>query len=253
MIGPEPMDHQARLALARQMVERARAGHADELLAAGVYGSMARGTDGPYSDIEILCVLRTPDAEFTYEWTHGPWKAEVDFLGRDTALGKAAEVDGDWPLTHGSFVHLLALHDPKGFLPELAKTALSQPDARFDRAMRGLIVGELYEWIGKLRNARHRGHAAPLPEIAVDMAKRSAFLLGLANRHLYTTGSRVLEESLDLPGRPAGHDALCRMAMEGRLADATALALACEHLWAGLVEWAAARGLWIVEERPIPY
>lgn len=252
-LGPEPMGHEARLALAHAIAAAARDRLGGDLLAAGIYGSLARGSDGPYSDIEMLCVLRTSDADLSHEWCTGPWKAEVNLLGRDTVLAQAAEVDERWPLTHGAFVHVLPLHDPEGFFPELRATALGQPRQKFAAAMRGLIVGELYEWVGKLRNARHRGETIPLPRIALDMALHGAFLIALAERHLYSTGSKVFAESLGLSGRPEGYDALCGMAMTGTLSDGAAVATACEGFWAGVLAWAAERGLRIIEERRVPF
>ncbi len=77
-VGPRPMDHERRMALVEEIADRILAVHQERVRAIGVYGSLACGTDGPYSDIEMLCVLRTEGEEFVYEWTPGPWKAEVD-------------------------------------------------------------------------------------------------------------------------------------------------------------------------------
>jgi kanamycin nucleotidyltransferase len=95
------------------------------------------------------------------------------------------------------------------FFVKLRDAVYSQPQECFVEAIRGVIVGELYEWIGKLRNARHNGDTAYLPELALNMAKYGAFIIGLANRHCYLTGSRVLVEFLTLSGRPSGYDTLC--------------------------------------------
>jgi kanamycin nucleotidyltransferase len=56
--GPQPMTHKARLALAYEIANQIHAHYGDTVLAIGLYGSLARGTDGPYSDIEMWCVLR---------------------------------------------------------------------------------------------------------------------------------------------------------------------------------------------------
>jgi len=242
-----------RMVVVREITNRVLALHHGCVLAIGLYGSMASGTDGPYSDIEMLCVLRSIGEEYGYEWSHGTWKAEVDFCSQDVLLQKAAEVDGKWPLTHGAYCRVLALHDPDRFFVKLRDTVSSQPEERFITAIRGVIVGELYEWIGKLRNARHDGHTAYLPELALNMAKYGAYLIGLANRHCYSAGQRVLEESLTLPGRPSGYDALCHMAMKGDLADPNRIAENCEAFWAGVERWAAERGIRIEEPRKIPF
>jgi kanamycin nucleotidyltransferase len=198
-------------------------------------------------------VLRTAGEDYTHEWSHGPWKAEVNFYSEDVLLGEAAEVDGTWPLTHGAFRNVMAFHDPTGFFVKLRDTVDSQPAERFIATMRGVIVGELYEWIGKLRNARHVGHTAYLPALAFDMARYGAFLIGLANRHCYSSGPRVLEESLTLPDRPAGYDTLCRIVMNGELSDPERIAGDCECFWSGVEQWAAERNIRIEEPRKIPF
>jgi kanamycin nucleotidyltransferase len=239
--------------LAREIAGRVQTLHRDNILAIGVYGSTASGTDGPYSDIEMICVLRSTGQEYSFEWSHGPWKAEVDFYSQDALLRQAAKVDGDWPLTHSSYYNVLALYDPDDFFPKLREHVSSQPHESFIKAIRGVIVGELYEWVGKLRNARHSGHRAYLPELALNMVRYGAFLIGLANRYFYSTGARVVEESLLLHGRPPGYDDLCQMAMRGDLGDPDRIAQVCEAFWAGVEKWAAERGIRIDEPRKIPF
>ena len=82
-----------------------------------------------------------------------------------------------------------------------------------------MIVWELYEFIGKIRNGAAMGNTAALPAWTVDLARRGGYLIGLAHRHLYTTSSTLLAESLGLAGRPDGYDALCELVMSGRLMD----------------------------------
>jgi len=84
------------------------------------------------------------------------------------------------------------------------------------------------------------------------MAKYGAFLPGLANRHYYPNSTRVLEESLTLPGRPAGCHTLCRMVMKGELSDPDQGAETCETSWFGIEQWAAERNIRIEEPRKIP-
>jgi kanamycin nucleotidyltransferase len=179
---PQPVAREARLGLARDVAARAWALYGASLLAVGVYGSTARGTDGPYSDLEMFCVLRTWGERRTYEWVHEPWKAEVDVYSADVLLAEAARVEDDWPLTHGSFEVVLPLHDPEGFFERPRVSATSQPEERFREAIAGIVVGELYEDVAKVRNAMVAGHAAALPQLALVIATHGAYAIGLANR-----------------------------------------------------------------------
>ena len=55
MSGPQPYSHAERMTRAKEIAAQFRAKF--DVLAIGLYGSLARGTDGPYSDIEMHCVL----------------------------------------------------------------------------------------------------------------------------------------------------------------------------------------------------
>ncbi len=246
--GPQPMTHEQRLELAQRIADRLQDHYGEETLALGVYGSLARGTDGPYSDIEMHCVLHGRGIERCFEWSSGPWKAEVDVYSADVILAQAAEVDVDWPITHGAFVKVLPLYDPVGFFPRLRATALGGDMHTFRRVIKDNIVGEIYELIGKIRNLGASGDTTSLAYYAVHLAKHGACLLGLVQRHLYTSSARLLPESLILPARPQGYDTLCRMVMAGDLGDAQRLMDTADAFWAGVEAWTEQRGLHIEED-----
>jgi kanamycin nucleotidyltransferase len=246
--GPKPMDRSLRRDLARQIATQIQGHYRDDVLAIGVYGSLARGTDGPYSDIEMHCVVRGSGVDVCHEWSAGAWKAEVDVYSEDVVLEWASELDVDWPVTHGACVHVWVLYDPSGFFPRLRDAALLHPDEVFQRVIRDVIVGEIYERIGKVRNARVANEDACLPSLAVELAKCGACLLGLAHRHLYTTSTRMFEESLTLPGRPGGYDILCQLVMAGDLTDAARIADASDAFWSGVERWARERDIQIEQD-----
>jgi kanamycin nucleotidyltransferase len=246
--GPKTMTRTRRLELAHEIAERIQHHYGDRVLAIGVYGSVARGTDGPYSDIEMHCVLHGTDFETALEWSAGSWKAEVNVCTEDVILQWASEVDVDWPLTHGSYVKVMSVSDPTDFFSRLGDTVLLQPDQTFQRVIHGVIVGELYERVGKIRNARASKNTSSLPYFVVEFAKFGAYLIGLANRHLYTSASHFFEESLTLPSRPDGYDALCQIVMAGELGDPARIADASDVFWSGVERWAQDRGIQIEED-----
>lgn len=252
--GPTKMSRNERLQICRELAGRLLEVYGENLLAVGVYGSTARGTDGPYSDIEMFGVLRdsAEPADFCYEWSAGPWKAEVDVCSAAILLENAASVEGRWPLTHGPFFSPLSLYDPENFFPKLKQAAESPAKEDFRRAINEVLVGDMYEFAGKLRNVQHHGPRTYLPYLAMQFAQYGAMLVGLHNRKLYSTGSLVLPEALDLPNRPAGFDQVARLVMSGELAEPSKIATACEHFWDGLLDWAAEHGYTIHTNR-IPF
>ena len=264
---PQPWTHADRLALAEEISNRLREIHGETLLAVGLYGSTARGTDGPYSDIEMWCVLTALPSEgerdrqnvsergdhYSHEWVHGPWKAEVDVYAADALLEKATHIDSEWPLKHGRFESVLPVYDPHAFFARLRAAADSAPPEHFRDAVRELVVGEIYEDVAKVRNAIAAGNHAALPQLALALATYGAYAIGLANRHRFSTGVRAFEEALTLPNRPLAYDRLARLALDGTLSDPTAISDAIERFWLDLVPWVERHGITISEPRRIPF
>ena len=109
--------------------------------------------------------------------------------------------------------------------------------------MAEVIVGDIYELIGKLRNAQVRQQAECLPFYLVLLAQYAACLVGLANRRTYATSATLFSDSLQLPDRPPGYDALCQAVMRGELNNPLQAMRWAEDLWQGILTWAAQRRL----------
>ncbi|MGC5772485.1 ANT(4')-I family aminoglycoside nucleotidyltransferase [Paenibacillus pabuli] len=254
MNGPVNIPRNERIQTCNEIASRLHEVYGEKILAIGVYGSVSRGTDGPFSDIEMFCVLceSSESVEFSYEWSAGPWKAEVNVCSEDVLLETASTVEGEWPLTHGPFFSQLSLYDPKGFFPKLKEVAESPTIEDFRHAINEVLVGEMYEFVGKLRNVSLSGPHTYLPYLAVEFAQYGAMLVGLHHQKLFSTGSLVLPEALELPSRPEGFDNVARMVMSGELAEPSKIVSACENFWSGLVNWAAEHG-YVISTKRIPF
>ncbi|USG68283.1 ANT(4')-I family aminoglycoside nucleotidyltransferase [Brevibacillus ruminantium] len=254
MNGPVKISKSDRFQTCQEIAARLHEVYKNKILAIGVYGSVSRGTDGPFSDIEMFCVLEdsNKDVEFSYEWSAGPWKSEVNVLSASVLLKIAATVEDDWSLTHGPYFSPLVLFDSKGFFSTLKKTAESPTREDFTRSINRILVGEMYEFIGKLRNISLNGPQTYLPYLAMQFAHYGAMLIGLHHRKLYSTGAMVLPEALELPNRPSGFDQVAGMVMSGDLADPSKIVSACEDFWSGLETWANENHYVIYSER-IPF
>jgi len=254
MNGPVKIPQSERLQTCHEIAKRLHDVYGEKIQAIGVYGSVSRGTDGPYSDIEMFCVLREPSEaiEFSYEWSAGPWKAEVDICSADILLKNASTVEGRWPLTHGPYFSTLSLYDPGDFFPTLKKAAESPARSDFSRAISEVLIGEMYEFVGKLRNVSVNGPHTYLPYLATQFAQYGAMLIGLHNRKLFSTGAMVLPEALELPNRPVGFDNVAKLVMSGELAEPSKIVSACEDFWNGLVGWAAEHD-YVIESKRIPF
>ncbi|MNZ72459.1 Kanamycin nucleotidyltransferase [compost metagenome] len=256
MNGPVKISREERLQICHEIASRLHEVYGDKIVAIGVYGSVSRGTDGPFSDIEMLCVLSVSESsesiEFSYEWLAGPWKAEVNVCSAEILIKTASTVEGRWPLTHGPFFSQLSLYDPEGFFPKLIEAAESPTKGDFRRAIHEVLVGEIYESVGKLRNVSLNGPRTYLPYLAVQFAQYGAMLVGLHNQKLFSTGAMVLPEALEMPNRPDGFDNVARMVMSGELGEPSKIVSACENFWNGLENWANEHD-YVIYSKRIPF
>lgn len=243
--GPQPLPHTERWKLVEQIATQLQEHYGESLLALGVYGSLARGTDGPYSDIEMHCVIQGEGIDTSFEWSAGSWKAEVDVYSPDVILAQAAEVDGNWAITHGAFVVVQALYDPTSFFNQLSLAVFSQPQEVLHQRMEEVIVGEMYELVGKVRNAAAGGNISHLPHYCIKLAEWGACLLGLRHRKLYSTSGKLFEEALTLSDPPEGFASICQMAASGKLDDPQHILQLTNQFWLGVEAWATRQGLQI--------
>ena len=247
-ISPKRVDHVQRTQVAAEISDQLRSHFGERVIAIGIYGSIARGADGPYSDIELHCVIDQIEKEYSLKWTNGDWRAEVGLYSVSDILNRAAEVNWRWPATHSAFASIQPLFDPTNLFIHVRKSALSQPEFKFRKGIKELIVSELYELIGKMRNTQETGALTSLPYFAVQVAWRGACLVGLENRYLYEASSQILADSLNLDYRPAGYDELCRLAMTGDLSQPEEIYSVCERFWGGVNAWAKERGIRLTDE-----
>jgi kanamycin nucleotidyltransferase len=241
--GPRALSRTERLTVVDSIVARLLDAYHSHVVAIGLYGSTGRGADGTYSDIEMFCVIDRPGEDRRYEWIYGDCKIEIEVFGEDVIRRKAAVVDEGWPVTHAEFAFPRLLRGAERFFSELRELVFAHPDETFAEVERAIIVDELYEGMGKVRNAASTGDFSKLASRACRVALMSALLLGLARRKIYTAAGLDLAESMQLLGRPDGHDELCRLVMSGELADSRRVALILERHWRGVVRWIDREGL----------
>lgn len=238
--GPVPQARAARQAIVDRILADLQRTYADQIIAVGLYGSMARASDLPYSDVEIYCVLMGEEIDLVHEWVYGPSKAEVNIMSADVFRHDVLELDESWSVWKGSYLDSQPLYGDAAFFEEMRALVMSPAPAAFNAVVAGIIVGELYEWMGKLHNARQTGNHVVLPQLACQFAESVALILGLVHRHCYTTGATMMAESLHLASRPAGYDELCALVMTGTLSDPALVTARLVALWQGLGPWSVA-------------
>src|SRR5213593_3273010 len=140
-----------RLELAKTLAGQLRTREGRNLMAVGVYGSVARGEDRAHSDVDVLVVLRRKRAAIRHFVRDG---ILITIL-QQTPQEARAEVTGsrgDLNAALGGWTSLQSLHDPTGLLRRLRTRARHPTVRQFQEASRWALL-EAYEDVGKLWNA----------------------------------------------------------------------------------------------------
>ncbi len=241
--GPVEQTHEERQQIVKRVLGDLERRLGDRLVAIAAYGSYARGSDGPFSDIELLTIVAGEGIDQSLEWVYGANKIEINFQSRDMFEADLLNTEEeDWAIWKGAYLDLVCLAGDPTVFDGARERLLSPPEAEFDDlvAMLAIVVFEL---VGKVRNAVARGDVQALPILAFEVAYRIALLLGAYHRQCYTTGTSVFPEASELKSHPGGFDDLVRRVQAGDLVDSTGVAAAIEAAWSGLAVWMTAQGI----------
>jgi len=78
-------------------------------------------------------------------------------------------------------------------------------------------------------------------------------MVGLANRHCYTTEIRIFSEAVALPDLPDGFRELGQVILTEDFRDRRQLGAACERLWHGLNIWMQDHNYQFISPEHIPF
>lgn len=195
--------HEDLLAVARDITAKLLEKYSDEIVAAGLHGSVARGNVHEGSDIDFSVVTRTKDAVPSRELRVGDVLVSLGAVSRDEYLAYASKITYHWSLAKGEYVESLALHDPEGFFDELkdawehAMAAKSEEEFLL-QARENLF--EAYEWAWKAdRDLAERSDA----ETAISLNEgliATGLAVGLITKTTWTSRGEAVAQAAEAGG-----------------------------------------------------
>jgi len=230
------MVSESRLALARDLAGEFRAREGRNLVAVGVYGSAAQGTDREFSDVDMLVVVRQKRRYIHAQMRKGtlvtilqltPEEAREEVLGGRSDLEEAL----------GGWRSMRAIYDPGRLLARLRRHAYRPSAEQFREAAR-LAILETYEDYGKVRNAIASGDREEMREMAIWFTSAAHMAVFDLAQEVLPTGRRAY---IDLKRHgTVGRD--IRSLRYGRHNRADTRELA-DRIWDGLLSRARRQGV----------
>lgn len=204
------INRKERLRLAESiLVERLERKYPGQVLLAGIVGSAARGTDTPFSDLDMIVITknesRIRSVHFLYRKTAAGFRAfSQKKLG--AFLTKSLP---DWPFFMGILSSIRLLKGDPAQIETLLELGKSLPREKFLRLLERELPGMVFESFGRMLSSEIRNDPRDLKCVVYEILFEMRDTLCLLNQrwvtHDYYQG---LEETFSFPLLPDGYKEL---------------------------------------------
>lgn len=255
MEGLRPHTRGDRTRLIAELVELHRRQLGDNLLGLATQGSYARGSDGDYSDVELVAFLAEVPSGTNWADCVQIWQGmliDIIWTTKDEYIARVKEITPSWHLAGSD--HLGAL------INEPLIAAINGHELR-DRRARCLAEAERHwpltqEATGKVLNAIARGNDANVGRLLFAMLDEVLIDIAFLNERPYDSASTALDEAASLRKLPRGFDELASLAVTGAYTDLDRVRRVAVTVFAGMEELFAAEGVELyggeLVLRPVP-
>ncbi len=238
------VSNEERIEVARNIAFHLLEKYEDAVLAVYISGSTAKKLDRPYSDLEMMCVVRdgleVPNKYCVCEGL----LVEVDYP-QESGFLKAARGPGwDWPIQADQYRNHIVLFDRDGWMRKLAEAVAENDQTDFTEAIRFAAIA-MTESLGAVRNADFKKDLLDLRTRAFYMAWDTARVVFLLNRKYVLTTSWFWKQLFECPRQPKDFRRLIEVVAGFSESSPTELVGAVEKLWQETMVMVQERGVTI--------
>ncbi len=150
--------HKARMDLAEEIFCKIMHEKKNEILAVGLYGSMAKHTDTPFSDIEFDVIPKEEDVNYSVSHIYKGIKYEICYISKNILIQNIRNpANIDWPKTISASLTAKPFYDPTNTFEEFKKEYNKIIKADFTPFYKDLFVDGIYESMCKFIKAVKHG------------------------------------------------------------------------------------------------
>jgi len=230
-----------RRANAKKIAEKLIQLHGENILAIGLYGSVARGDCGPYSDVEIFVLTEKPIhiKENALVVNGVIYFIYCDML--EHVLEELKQAD-DHLAVQPKYLTALWLYDPHNVRERILKAIKEIPDEQYHEAAQYALHG-LYEYYCKLQNACARKDLINAIYALDTMLSIAAMLVAIINRKQYLTENSFYTQHVEFAKLPQGYSKYVEKVRLNKVRELDEVCETGRGLWASLLKIAQENGI----------
>ncbi|MFV9505368.1 MAG: nucleotidyltransferase family protein [Oscillochloridaceae bacterium umkhey_bin13] len=190
------MDTATRQQLARELAARLRSHYGTDLVLVGLFGSAARGDDTPWSDLDLLVVLRDGAPLPNWAFVLQGVSVEVQAIHEPTLLAELGGAGPAWVRWMGVLAELKPLLGDRALVKRWQAAGLAMDATAFRLAVAPRLPGLVLAPYGRIRSAAVRNQPLEAHLAAVNLLDDLLIALSLLNRRWVTqSGSAGFHQS----------------------------------------------------------
>ncbi len=195
--------HEERLELSRQLSKQIVEIYRDKIVAVLVTGSTAKKLDRPYSDLEMIAIVRYGVEIPIAQYIHDGMSIQIDYVEGSSFLKDAGRITFNWPLSQDQFRNRIVLYDPTAWVSKLDKR-VAESETADTRKTIGQLMAALYEGLEVIKNAELEHDEIGIRSAGFYLAWDAARLVLLMNKRYVLTSSWFWKETKDCVVKPKG-------------------------------------------------
>lgn len=244
------MDHAGRIHLGRRLAEKMLDQYGHAVLAIYIYGSTAKNLDRPYSDLEMIAVVRDGVEIPGKYYVHQGIVVDIDYPQESNFLKGARTVRKNWAIVADQYRHRLPLFEREGWFQKLDEAVSESDTADLTDALRAAAVA-LTESLMVLRNAKLSSDPRTIMDRCRVIAGGAGGLILLLNRRYIRGTSRFWQQVFECPERPQDFESLVDTAAGFGSATVQERILAAERLYDEVLALVNRRGISLESQEPL--
>jgi len=189
------------LRIAHQISARIVEKYGSDVMAVYVYGSTSKKLDRPYSDLEMIVVVRDRAEIPMKSYLHQGLIINIEYLRSSNVLEAAEQFTKNWHWEADQYRNRIALYERDGWFTKLDEAVEKNSKTSSAEAIRKSFM-MMTESIASMRNATLTKNKIGVLSSGRTLAEDAARIVFLLNRRYVTMTSRFWKILFDLRNKP---------------------------------------------------